>query len=109
VYHAYDPQFDREVALKTLLPHLAEDETVRRRFLAEARAITRLRHPNIVTMYETGEVDEQPYYTMEFVSGWTLEQVLRGTQSSLAEVLPLLEPLAEALDYLHEAGFVPGM
>jgi serine/threonine-protein kinase len=55
VYRAHDPALGREVAIKTLLPHLAEDGEIRQRFMAEAQRLARLRHPNIVTVYDVGE------------------------------------------------------
>jgi serine/threonine-protein kinase len=107
VYRAHDPQLERDVALKTLLPHLAEDETICRRFLAEARAIARLSHPNIVTIFEAGEVDGRPFYAMELIEGRTLaEELADGGPLPPARALELLRPLAAALDYLHGAGLV---
>lgn len=107
VYRAHDPQLDRDVALKTLLPHLAEDAGICRRFLAEARAIARLSHPGIITVFEAGEANGRPFYAMEVIEGRTLAEELAATGPlPPARALGLLRPLAAALDYLHGAGLV---
>lgn len=111
VWRAWDPNFQHEVALKRLLPHLVSVPDVRTRFLDEARRIFRLHqprvHPHIVPVYDVGEVDGRPYYTMQFVTGRTLGQLLaeRGPLP-LAEVVPLVSTLAATLDDLHVAGIV---
>src|ERR1700693_1685523 len=76
VHRAWDPMLGRQVAWKALLPHLAEEPSIYERFLVEARAVSVLRHPNIVTFYEVGEAERQPFFTMELVEGPTLAEVL---------------------------------
>src|SRR5438876_1650165 len=66
VYKAYDPVLDREVALKTMTVDALKDPLLRERFYREARAAGRLRHPNIVTIYELGEEDNTPFIAMEY-------------------------------------------
>jgi serine/threonine protein kinase len=69
VYKAHDTKLNRDVALKFLPPHLTANETEKKRFLQEAQATTRLNHPNICTIYEVGEVDDQSFIVMELVEG----------------------------------------
>ena len=80
VYRAYDAHLQRGVALKLLAPHLAADAPARKRFLTEARAAASLDHPNICTVYETGESESSvPYIAMAFCDGETLkERIARG-------------------------------
>jgi eukaryotic-like serine/threonine-protein kinase len=107
VYLALDTALERQVALKALLPHLAKNAEVKRRFLAEGRAIARLRHPNIVTIHDVGEEDGRPFYTMELIEGQTLAELTAdGRRLKLAEVMKILEGLCSAVDYLHAAGLV---
>jgi serine/threonine-protein kinase len=107
VYRALDPSLDREVALKVLRPHLAADPEVRRRFLAEARAIARLRHPNIAIVYEVGEAGGRPFFSMELIEGRTLAQMVSPGQGlPLPQVAHIVAGLASAVDYLHEQGLV---
>ena len=72
VYKAHDEKLDRIVALKVLPPDAVSHEDRRRRFLQEARAASALNHPHILTIYEIGEVDSQPYIAMEYIQGETL-------------------------------------
>jgi serine/threonine-protein kinase len=72
VYRALDLELDREVALKTLTSDACHGSTTRERFLREAQAAAKLRHPNIVRVYDVGEVDDKPFFTMELVEGGTL-------------------------------------
>ncbi len=107
VYRARDPLLEREVALKVLLPHLCAEPEDRERFLAEARALATLRHPNIVTVFEAGEEAGTPYFAMELVEGQTLAELIAQQGAfPLDRALPLLRDLAAALDAVHAAGLV---
>ena len=77
VYKAYDPVLDREVALKTMTVDALKDPLMRERFYREARAAGRLRHPNIVTIYELGEEDNMPFIAMEYLHGHDLHHMIR--------------------------------
>lgn len=113
VYRARDPRIDRIVAIKTvsllgLEPH-AEQE-YRERFIVEARAAGRLSHPRIVTIHDVAEdpFTLTPYIVMEYVSGRSLEEVLRTENGALPldTALQVTQELAEALDYAHAQGIV---
>ena len=107
VYRAFDPTLQREVALKVLAPHLAYDTSFAARFLQEAQVVAALNHPNIITVYEIGDVDGILFLSMELVSGGTLEQRLQSDQYyHHHEALTLLNPIANALDYAHLQGLV---
>ena len=107
VYLAYDPLLDRRVAVKVLAPHLVWEEGFVERFLREARAAARLKHPNIVTIYDVGQEVNYYYIVMEYVEGQTLSQVIKKRAAlPPAEVVALLRPLADALDYAHRQGLV---
>ena len=106
VYKAFQPELDRTVAIKVLLPAFVNDAAFRFRFQREARLIARLRHPNIVVIYGVGEDEGMPYLVMEYLQGTTLHAAIRqrrrqGVVFSPVETLELLRPLANALDYAH--------
>jgi len=107
VYKGYDPMLDRPVAIKVLAPHLVWEGRFVERFLREARAAARLRHPSIVTIHDVGQEGGWYYFVMEYLEGQTLTEVIqeRGPLQP-HEVLANLEPLAEALDYAHRRGLV---
>src|SRR5438105_4596749 len=87
VYRARDRSLDRDVALKVLRPQIAEDPEAHARFLNEARRIAQLHHPNIITVYDVGEEDDVPYFTMEVIEGRTLAELVPvGTTLPLARV-----------------------
>src|SRR5688572_20353785 len=103
VHLARDPQLNRQVALKLLLATLDTDEW-RRRFQREAKALARLDHQNIVTIFDFGEDDRgRPYIVMEYVRGRHLGELV-GTPLPLVQKLTLLEQLCSGLDCAHEAG-----
>ena len=77
VYRAHDLALDRDVALKLLAPHLADDVSFRERFLTESRVAASLEHPNVVPIHDAGEIDGQLYIAMRLVEGSDLKQVLR--------------------------------
>ncbi len=108
VYQAHDPDRDRMVALKVLAPHLLQDAAFTARFRAEFETVVRLHHPNIMSVYEYGEIDGQPYIAMEHVPGVTLEQVLKQADGPLPlqRVLRIVEGLAAALTHALRRGVV---
>ena len=107
VYKAYDPGIHRTLALKFLHPALCADAEYRERFLREARAAGALSHPNIVTVFDVGEVESRPYIAMEFLEGQPLSESLRaGKPLPLREVVAIGIQLARALDYAHAKGVV---
>ncbi len=107
VYKAFDPEINRILAIKILRGELAADSEYRYRFLQEAKAAGKLTHPNIVTIFDVGEVEQGPYIAMEFLEGRTLEQMMVDkTEVSLREVVIYGIQLAEALDYSHAHGIV---
>jgi formylglycine-generating enzyme required for sulfatase activity len=107
VYKARDTELDRQVALKMLHPYWTNDPGFAARFRREARAAARLRHPHVVTVYEAGEAEGQLYIAMEYLPGRTLQEVLEARGAlPLEQALPILEQVAEALDYAHGQGVV---
>ena len=106
LYLARDPAIDRLVAIK-LLREGFEDESVRQRFAREVRATGKLRHPNIVTIFDTGEHGNRPFIAMEYVAGETLASVIhRRAPASILEKLTILEEVCDALRCAHEAGII---
>jgi hypothetical protein len=106
VYLARDPVIDRPVAIK-LIGNAIESETARRRLVREARTAGRLRHPNIVTVFEAGEHEQQPYIAMEFVPGETLRSVIgRREPLALRRRLEMIEGACAGLAHAHRAGVV---
>jgi serine/threonine-protein kinase len=107
VYKARDTELDRLVALKVLHPYWSEDPSFVARFRQEARTAARLRHPNIVTIHDAGEIDGQLYIAMECLIGRTLRELLAAEGAlTLEQALAILEQLAQALDYAHRQGVV---
>ena len=105
VYRAYDPQLDREVALKVPHPGTLDDPDRRKHFLREARAAAGLWHPHIVPVYEF-TVAPAPYLAEGFVEGRTLAAVLHDGPLDPREAARMVRGLAEALAYAHEKGVV---
>jgi len=106
VYKARQPRLDRFVALKILAPEKQNDLQFAERFEREARALARLNHPNIVTVFDFGEVQGQFYLLMEFVDGLTLRQLLQTGKIAPAEALNIVPKICEALQFAHEQGIV---
>lgn len=104
VYLARDPTIDRMVAIKLMLKGFEGGEA-HERFFREARAIGRLRHPNIITVFDVGEHDGEPYIAMEFLDGQTLSDLIRtGKPETLAGRVELIEELCAGLAYAHRTG-----
>jgi len=106
VYVAEDSRFGRRVAIK--IPHAGKDEShYRSRFLREARAVSKLNHRNIATVYDMGETDDgRPYIVMELVSGQTLGDVLAGPGLSVARSVEVIREVASALEEAHSHNII---
>jgi hypothetical protein len=105
VYKAYQPALGRYVAIKVLPPQTAGDPSFAERFALEARAIGKLRHPNIVTAYDFSTSGDLAYLVSDFIDGGTLADQL-GAPLPLEYVMTILTPMASALDYAHARGVV---
>jgi serine/threonine-protein kinase len=112
VYRAEDAVLKRPVALKVLRADKLADagpesrDDTRRRFLREARAAASLQHPNVVTIYEVGEVDGAAYIAMELVEGRPLRWLVDDADAPIASKVRWLRDVARALDAAHRAGLV---
>src|SRR5581483_2036966 len=106
VYKAHQKQLDRIVALKILPPGIGDDPAFAERFAREARALARLNHPNIVTLYEFGQADGLFYFLMEFVDGVNLRQLLQNGRIAPREALAIVPQICDALQYAHDQGIV---
>src|ERR1022692_3053032 len=106
VYKARHVGLDRLVALKMILagPHAGSKEQLR--FRQEAEAVARLRHANLIQIYDIGESDGCSYLALEYIEGATLAHVLRGTPQPIQAAARLVEILAEAIHYAHQQGIV---
>ncbi len=102
VYEAVDPLINRKVAVKTMIPGLAESSDLRTRFLREAQAAGGLQHRNIVTVYDLGDDRGQPFIAMEFIEGTDLEKIIQNKEPLTVEwKLDVLRQVCEGLGYAH--------
>ena len=106
VYRARDPILDRPVALKTISPELAANPEFLGRFQREARAAARLTHPNIVTVYELGDLAGTPYIAMELLEGLDLVEAMSPGRLPLDEKLRIMVEVCRGLDYAHKRGVI---
>ncbi len=106
VYKARHVKLGRLVALKMILVAEHAGPAERARFQTEAEAVARLQHPNIVQIYEVGEQDGRPFFSLEFCAGGSLEKKLGGVPLPPKEAARLAETLARAMHAAHEAGIV---
>lgn len=107
VYRGTDLRLGRSVALKLLVPELAESDRFRERFLRESELAASLDHPHIVPIYAAGDVDGQLYLAMRYVEGSDLRQLIaREAPLDPARALRLIEQVGDALDAAHERGLV---
>jgi hypothetical protein len=101
---AYDPRFERDVAIKVLPREFLHDTQFRTRFEREAKTIALLEHPAIVPVYDFGEEEGQPFIVMRFMSGGSLADHLKKGAIPLHEVIQIFSRLAPALDAAHARG-----
>jgi len=106
VYKARQRGLDRLVALKILPPRISDDPAFAERFAREARALARLNHPNIVTIFDLGKSGSLYYFLMEFVEGVNLRQLLQSHRLTPPESLAILPQICEGLEYAHGEGIV---
>ncbi|NWF70078.1 MAG: protein kinase [Chloroflexi bacterium] len=114
VYKGYDERLDRNAAVKIIDAHLVTRETeaeYRERFRREARAIARLKHANIVNIYQFGEDGQMYYMAMEYISGQDLRQIIKdhnekADKMPYAQVLHVVKDICSALDYAHGEGVI---
>jgi serine/threonine protein kinase/WD40 repeat protein len=106
VYKARHKRLDRVVALKMILASAHATPAELLRFFSEAEAIARLRHPNIVQIYEVGEHEGRPFLALEYVDGGSLAQRTAGQPQPPRAVAALVERLARAVHHAHQQGIV---
>src|SRR5262249_24596599 len=113
VFKARQVALDRDVAVKFLRDAHLSDSGQRERFIQEARAVARLRHPHRVQLYDFGEVPAagratttQPYLVLEYVSGGSLADLVRSSPQPPGEAAGLVETLADAIHYAHQQGVI---
>ncbi|MCI0389930.1 MAG: protein kinase [Acidobacteria bacterium] len=106
VYLAYDTRLGRRAALKLLPLQLVNNPDRVRRFQREARTVSALNHPNIITIYDFGQENGRHYIVSEFVEGRTLRNYVKNPDLSLSQILDLVTQVASALEAAHAAGIV---
>jgi serine/threonine-protein kinase len=107
VYRALDPVLNRVVAIKVMGDAVARNDELRDRFLREAQAAGSLQHPNVITIFDFGEVDGHLFIAMEYLEGHDLEYILRQHVAlSLAEKLDIAIDVLSGLAFAHKRGLV---
>src|ERR1700757_358639 len=106
VFRAHDTKLQRDVALKLLLDHLADDADRLLRFQREAQVLASLNHPNIAQIYGLEESNNMSCIVMELVEGETLQERLKSGPIPVDEALPIAKQIAEGLEAAHERGIV---
>src|SRR5574341_1283057 len=106
IYKAHQVTLDRDVALKVIHPALKEDESFVTRLKREASIIAKLNHPNIVPVYDFGELDGVSYLVMRFIEGKTLKEILQAQKPGTQQIIDIIRPVADALSYAHARGVV---
>lgn len=106
VFKAYDPRFEREVAIKVLPREFLHDPQFKTRFDREAKMVALLEHPAIVPVYDFGEEEGQPYIVMRYMSGGSLADKVKQGPMPVNEVVKMVSRLAPALDAAHSKGII---
>ena len=106
VYKARQPGLDRFVAIKIMSPEVSHDPAFAERFSREARALARLSHPNIVSVFDFGKTEGLYYFVMDYVDGLNLRQAIRAGQLSPTDALAIVSQVCEALQFAHDEGVV---
>ncbi|MFT7480770.1 MAG: serine/threonine protein kinase, partial [Gammaproteobacteria bacterium] len=106
VYHARDSRLDRDVAIKVLPEHFAEDEERLKRFEREAKSIAALNHPNVAQIYSVDQIEDTCFLVLELVPGETLEDRIARGALPIDEAVDICRQIAEGLEAAHEAGVI---
>lgn len=106
VYKARQRTLDRIVALKMMRSGSLASESEVKRFRSEAQAVARLQHPNVVAIHEVGEQDGQFFFSMDYIEGKNLAEVIRRTPLSPERAARYVKTIAEATHYAHERGIL---
>jgi serine/threonine protein kinase len=104
VFRAYHPSLDRYVAIKVLHPALKQDPQFFERFKREARIVANLEHPSIIPVYDFSDHHGEPYLVMRFIEGDTLKGKMDASPMPAADILKIMRPICQALDYAHKQG-----
>lgn len=106
VYRAFDPSFDREVAVKVLPREMLHDPQFRSRFEREIKMVAALEHPAIVPVYDVGDEDGQPYFVMRYMNGGSLSDGIEKGKFSIQDTARIIEKIAQGLAYSHRKGII---
>src|SRR5438477_1335105 len=106
VYKARQIKAGRLVAVKMILAGAYARQDERKRFQREIEAVARLQHPNIVQVFEVGEAEGKPFFSLEYAEGGSLADRLDGTPLPAREAAKRMEILAQAMDMVHQHGIV---
>jgi tRNA A-37 threonylcarbamoyl transferase component Bud32 len=107
VYKSTHPELQKPVAIKILPAHLSNEAEFRKRFTREAQVISKLEHPNIIRMYDSGEHGGSHYMVMEYLAGKDLNEFIKENgKLALSQVVLLVRQIAAALDYAHAQGVI---
>ena len=106
VYKARQKELDRIVALKILPPNIGQDPAFAERFTREAKALAKLNHPGIITIYDFGRANGLYFFLMEYVDGVNLRQLLANSRIAAREALAIVPQICDALQFAHDQGIV---
>ena len=106
VFLAEDTKLDRKVALKFLPEEYTKDQQAKERFEREAKAAAALNHPNIVTIYDINEHEDQTYIAMEYVDGQTLKEQITNRKLPITEIMDIFTQICQGLSKAHETGII---
>ena len=106
VYRAYDPLFEREVALKILKRELLNDPLVLDRFERETKIVAKLEHAAIVPVHDVGHDNDQLFYVMRYMTGGSLSDRIQKGRMTSVEMAHIIQRIAAALDYAHEKDII---
>ena len=108
VYRTHDLEIDVDVAVKIMSPKLLQSKDERKRFLAEIRNARKIKHGNVVRLYDEDQVEDQVFFTMQMLEGLNLRKIIelrkdKGQEFSLKEIEPIFSHVCQALDQAHES------
>lgn len=106
VYKARQISLERDVAIKVLPAALGEDADFRESFIREAKAMARLNHPNLIGVFDSGDIEGMPYIVMEFIEGCSLHESAWGQVVDAAQAAAIVKGICDGLAHAHEHGIV---